>query len=326
MLRRALDTTLDLTVAGGYSRLGYALRKPGFQHILPRMDGKVVGVTGATSGIGLAAARGFAALGATVHLIVRSAERGKTARQEIREENVHADVRVALCDLSSLASARRLAERWEGRLDVLVHNAGVLTERRELSVDGIELTFATNVLGPFALTRLLRGALVDSAPARVINVSSGGMYGQRLAADDLQSEHGEWSGVRAYARSKRAEVVLAELWAQRLSGTGVVVHAMHPGWVETPGLRDSLPGFRRLTKPILRTPEQGADTIVWLGAAEEPLRTSGGFWHDRRRRPRHLVPWTRETAAERERLWQACEELAAGEDPPGGPLAGPPGA
>ena len=92
---------------------------------------------------------------------------------------------------------------------------------------------------------------------------------------------------------------------------GVVVHAMHPGWADTPGVRSSLPTFYRLTRPLLRTPEQGADTIVWLAAAAEPGCSTGGFWHDRRRRPTHRLPWTRESAADREALWTACERLTS---------------
>ena len=121
------------------------------------------------------------------------------------------------------------------------------------------------------------------------------MYTQKLRVDDLQSERGEFDGPKVYARTKRAEVILTELWAEQLAGTGVVVHAMHPGWADTPGVRSSLPRFYTVTRPLLRTPAQGADTIVWLGAAAEPGRSSGRFWHDRRPRPTHLLPRTRET-------------------------------
>ncbi|HKH78665.1 MAG TPA: SDR family NAD(P)-dependent oxidoreductase, partial [Solirubrobacteraceae bacterium] len=143
------------------------------------MDGKVVLVTGATSGLGLAAAEGFARLGATVRLLARSVQRGERARAQIAARFPNSDVQVGLCDLSDLESVRRFAERLgeeTGRLDVLVNNAGALTSERALSVDGIELTFATNVLGPFLLTNLLVPLLEQSKPARVINVSSGGMY------------------------------------------------------------------------------------------------------------------------------------------------------
>ena len=195
-------------------------------------------------------------------------------------------------------------------MDVLVNNAGVLSPQRNLSADGIELTLATNVIGPFLLTNLLIGLLKDSAPARVINVSSGGMYTRGIRVEDLQNEQGRFDGAAAYARTKRAQVILTEIWAQRLAGTGVVVHAMHPGWADTPGVRSSLPSFYKATRPLLRTPAQGADTIVWLGAAIAPGQISGRFWHDRRERPTHLLPGTRETQCDRERLWEQCARLS----------------
>jgi NAD(P)-dependent dehydrogenase (short-subunit alcohol dehydrogenase family) len=136
------------------------------------------------------------------------------------------------------------------------------------------------------------------------------MYTQGLHVDDLQSRSGSFDGRVAYSRSKRAEVVLAERWAQELAGTGVVVHSMHPGWADTPGVRSSLPRFYGLMKPLLRTAEQGADTIVWLGAAAKPAQSSGGFWHDRRRRPTHLLPWTRESDEDRATLWAECVRLS----------------
>ena len=125
----------------------------------------------------------------------------------------------------------------EPRLDVLVNNAGVLPPERAVTADGNELALATNVLGPFLLTNLLIPLLTASAPARVINVSSGGMYTQRLHVEDLQSTGEKFDGPTVYARTKRAQVILTELWAKRLAGTGVVVHAMHPGWADTPGRR-----------------------------------------------------------------------------------------
>jgi NAD(P)-dependent dehydrogenase (short-subunit alcohol dehydrogenase family) len=142
------------------------------------------------------------------------------------------------------------------------------------------------------------------------------MYTQRINVEDLQSAHEKFDGPAVYARTKRAQVILTELWAKRLKGSGVVVHAMHPGWVDTPGLESSLPRFYGATKRLLRTPLQGADTIVWLGAAPEAARSSGGFWHDRRRRPTHRVPWTKETPKDRERLWAECERLSNPHDTP----------
>jgi len=313
MTSSLLDTALDLSVIGGYTNVGYRIRSRGWKP-LPRMEGKVVLITGATSGLGLAAAGGFARLGATVWLAVRNRERGEAARARILEHQGEAHLHVELCDLSRPESVRRFAERFTGetqRLDVLVNNAGVLTQEREVSADGIEITLATNVIGPFLLTQLLIPVLERSAPSRIVNVSSGGMYAQKLRVDDLQSEQGDFDGPTVYARTKRAEVVLTELWAQRLAGTGVTAHAMHPGWADTAGVRSSLPRFYRVTRPLLRSPDQGADTIVWLGAAAQPADSSGGFWHDRRRRPTHLLPRTRETEAERDRLWAECVALSS---------------
>jgi dehydrogenase/reductase SDR family protein 12 len=312
MIGSLLDATLDRTVVGGYTKVGYQLRRRWWRsEDFESMTGKSVLVTGATSGLGLAAAEGFARLGANLWLLARDRERGEDARAAVAEQT-SGEVRLELCDLADLSSVRAFAQGFTAaghRLDVLVNNAGVMSPQRARSADEIELTFAVNVVAPFLLTRSLLEPLRRAAPSRIINVSSGGMYTQRLQADDLQSEQGEFDGTAVYARSKRAEVILTEMWAQRLGGTGVSVHAMHPGWADTPGVRSSLPRFYRVTRPLLRTPAQGADTIVWLGAAREPGLSSGGFWHDRARRPVYLLPGTRETTADRERLWRACEEL-----------------
>ncbi len=312
-----IDTILDRSLLG-YTSVGYRIREHAWEpRELPRMDGQVVLITGATSGIGQAAAEGFAMLGASVKLLVRDQRRGERSRTEIVARSGNEDIQIELCDLSELAAVRKFAERFNAqtpRLDVLVNNAGVLTSERTLSAEGIELTFATNVLGPFVLTNALIPLLKRISPSRVVNVSSGGMYTQRLHVDDLQMAHEKFDGPVAYARSKRIEVILTELWAERFRDAGVVVHAMHPGWVDTPGLATSLPRFHRLTRPLLRTPQQGADTIVWLGTASEPARGSGEFWHDRRVRPTHRLPWTKESAQERERLWIECEQLVASID------------
>jgi NAD(P)-dependent dehydrogenase (short-subunit alcohol dehydrogenase family) len=294
-LASALDTALDRTVALSYGSTGLSLRRrlSNWPDDPPRMDGKVVVVTGATAGLGLAAAQGFAALGATVHVV---------GRNERKVEQVTAGVKggvPGVCDVSSLASLKAFTDGWTGPLDVLVNNAGVMPPQRTLTSDGIELTFATNVIGPFWLTRRLP---LDGA--RVITVASGGMYGQRLDRD-LQNE--DYTPVKAYARTKRCEVVLTELFAARMPAT--TVHSMHPGWADTPGVQESLSTFSKLTKPILRTPEQGADTIVWLGGSPVPLATSGLFWHDRRPRPTHLFGLNRETEADRQHLWAECVRL-----------------
>lgn len=302
-----LDTALDRALIG-YGNLGYLARRPGWDK-LPRLDGKVAIVTGAKTGLGRAAAKGLAELGATVRLAVRGREDGERVKAELAAEVPDAQLHVDELDASSLRDVRAYAAAFEGPLHVLVHNAGVMPAEREETEAGHERMLATHVLGPHLLTKLLRPAMPSGA--RVIWVASGGMYGQKLRADDLQYQRDDYKPTTGYARTKRAQVVLSELWAEELRGAGIVSHAMHPGWADTPGIASSLPGFRRLSRPILRSHEQGADTIVWLAAADEPSRSSGAFWHDRRERPTHYAGRTREGAADRRALWEACEALTA---------------
>lgn len=312
-----IDTLLDRSIALGYGKLGLELRRrlPDWPADPPRMDGQVALVTGAASGIGLAACRGFARLGAGVRAVARSEDRAREAAEQIRTAVPDADVRPLACDLSELAALRTLSDQLLAtgeRLDVLVHNAGVMPDERTRSRDGHELMFATHVLAPFALNAWLSDLLGRSAPARIITVSSGGMYGQRLPLGDPESEAAACSPLKLYARTKRQQVVLSELWAERLLDRGVVVHAMHPGWVETPGLTRSLPAFRAAARLILRDPEGGADTVIWLAAAPEALETTGRFWHDRRSRPTHYRLAADDDQPEaRQGLWDYCQAAVA---------------
>jgi dehydrogenase/reductase SDR family protein 12 len=310
----AIDTLLDRALLG-YGDVGLRVRSrlPGWPADPPRMDGRVVLVTGAASGIGLAACRGFARLGASVRAVARNEARAHDAARQIIDAVPGADVRALACDASSLRALRDLADRLcaeEARLDVLVNNAGTMPDERSRSPEGHELMFATHVLAPFALISWLAPLLERSAPARVINVSSGGMYAQSLPSGDLSSEDVRYSPKRLYARTKREQVVITEQWAEELDGRGVVVHAMHPGWVDTKGLREWLPAFRALTRLIVRTPEEGADTIVWLGGAPRALERTGLFWHDRRPRPTHYrLGASEDGPTERRRLWELCRRL-----------------
>lgn len=310
-LHSLIDTALDRTLIG-YGNVGYLVRRRSWPAgDLPpgALRGRVAIVTGAKTGLGRATAHGLAALGAKVHMVVRGREAGEQAREDILREVPGAEIVVDECDVSSLASVRAYAEAFSGPLHVLIHNAGVMPPEREVSEDGIELTFATHVAGPHLLTALLRPALKDGAPSRVIWVASGGMYGQKLPIDDLQTERGTYRPAVVYARTKRAQVIMAQKWAERLRDDGIVVHAVHPGWVDTPGVDRWLPKFKAITRPLLRTPEQGADTFVWLAAAEEPGRTTGRFWHDREARPLHYISKTKESAADRGALWAEVERL-----------------
>ena len=296
----------------GFTRLGYRWRRRCWKPLTVSLRGRTGVVTGATSGLGRAAASQLAALGARVILVGRDPAKAEATRKEIVAATGNADVAVALADLSLLAEVRKLARqllRNEPRIHVLVNNAGVLLGRRTTTAEGNETTLATNLLAPFLLTQLLLPRLRESAPSRIVNVSSGGMYAAGLALDDLQFERAAYDGSRAYARTKRALVVLTELWADQLRDSGVVVHAMHPGWADTPGVASSLPGFHALTRRFLRTADQGADTITWLAAAPEAAATSGGFWLDREPHTANVFPGTDASPAERQQLWDALARL-----------------
>jgi dehydrogenase/reductase SDR family member 12 len=317
LINELVDTLLDRSIALGYGTVGLRIRGrlPDWPADPPRMDGAVVLVTGAASGLGLASAVGFARLGATVHALARSPERSGEAVARIRAAVPGADVRTAACDVSSLTAIRAFASEFtsrERRLDVLVNNAGVMPDDRTLSPDGHELMFATHVLAPLAMSAELAPVLERGAPSRVINVSSGGMYGQALPVGDWESRASRYSPKRFYARTKREEVVASEILAERLRGRGVSVHSMHPGWADTEGVQRWMPVFRAVTNPIIRSPEDGADTIVWLGGAPDALGQTGLFWHDRRPRPTHYrLGASPDTDADREAFWRYCTDALA---------------
>ncbi len=306
-----LDELLDRTIAPGYSRLGFAVRQWRWPTSDPPRDtlvGATVLVTGANSGIGKAIAAGVAALGATVLMTVRDQARGESARRDILAVDPNADLAVERCDVSTLPDVRAFTadlSRRHARLDAVIHNAGVMAAQRTETADGHELCLATHVLGPLLLTEQLLPLLAAAPDPRVVLMSSGGMYTQSLAVDDIEYRTGRYHGATAYARSKRIQVALTPLLAQRWRGRSVMVAAMHPGWADTPGIAQALPGFRRLTRPILRTPEQAADTAIWL-AATTPTPPSGYFWHDRRTRPTHYLPATHYTEAQLRQVWRYC--------------------
>jgi NAD(P)-dependent dehydrogenase (short-subunit alcohol dehydrogenase family) len=318
--RARLGSTLDLlaqaTVIASFSRVGLTVRSrllPEFTAAPPPAAGRVVLITGATSGIGHAAAVALACQGATVHFLARDRGRAERAQRQIKAASGSPFVSYGLADLEDLGSVRAFAREFRSaysRLDILIHNAATIHPSYRTDPAGIELTYAGQVVAPFLLTAMLLPRLRTAGAARVITVSSGGMYTKRLDLTALPPAPAGFRGVTAYAQVKRAQVVLSAEWARRVAGTDVAFHAMHPGWADTPGIAAALPRFRRVMRPLLRTPEQGADTITWLATADPALLGSGGFWHDRRRRPEYLLPWTREDASARNLLWERCARAA----------------
>lgn len=315
---RGIAGVADLLVAPGFGAPGYALRAATWDPASIPVDlrGRTYAVTGAGSGIGRAAAAAFLGRGARVEFLCRDGRRGEEAVRAIGARA--GDARVRVLDVESLASVRALAGEWEREgavLDGLVHNAGALFAARARTVDGIERTFALHVVGPFALTHLARERLRPGA--RVAFVASGGMYAQSLRPDDLQSAQGPFDGVKVYARAKRAQVLLAQRFARDWTPvTGIEFASMHPGWVDTDALRSALPRFRTIMRPLLRTPAQGADTVVWLLASPSTPALDGGFFFDRlARRIDTPLASTRASRADVDLLWAECERLMRGKHP-----------
>ena len=310
-----VDGLLDATIVLSFDRSGFRRHAAGFraEDLEVSLAGKTCLVTGGNSGIGKAAATQFAARGAGVFLLCRSRERGEAAAEEIRRATGNAAVRVEELDVSEKQSIRAFVRRFRpSRVDVLVNNAGVLPDRRVATGDGVEQTLATNLLGPYLLTELLLPKLEAAPDARVVSVASGGMYTQKLDVEALRSGGPDpFDGVVQYARTKRALVVLNELWAERHRKRGVTFFAMHPGWADTPGVQSSLPRFRAATKGVLRTPEEGADTVVWLAVAPSLSMRNGLFWFDREPVSTHYLPWTTESPEERQALARSLQALAA---------------
>jgi dehydrogenase/reductase SDR family protein 12 len=318
-----VDALLEAPVVTSFTRLGHDIRSR-IEHWSPvasyDLTGRVVLLTGATSGLGLSAAETLARCGASVILLGRDAAKTERVRADLATRTGNTNLTTVVADMGDLDAVRAAAAQVladHDRLDVLIHNAGALTNDRRESPQGIEATVASQVVGPFLLTALLFDRLAASAPARVLTMSSGGMYATGLTVDDLEMADADYKGAEQYARAKRAQVTLNEMWAQRFADSGVSFHAVHPGWADTPGVAESLPTFRRVVGPLLRTPAQGADTLVWLAADDgEPLTTSGRFWLDRRARSLHKLPTTRrtDTPERRAQLWQWCVDQS-GIDP-----------
>lgn len=293
---RLADSALETSVVGGFSRVGYAVRSrleswgdP------PDAAGRTVVVTGATSGLGLAIAQRLAALGAHVHLVGRDERRLEDAVASVTR-TARGAVRGHRSDLSSLADTASLATRLaslSSPIDVLIHNAGSLLARYTLTSEGVETTLATHLLSPYLLTEGLVASASFAPRARVIVMTSGGMYTERFDLSRLEMGPRDYRGSVAYARAKRAQTVLVAGWQRRLGPGGLAFHLVHPGWAATPGVARGLPVFFAAMRPLLRSPAQGADTAVWLSGLPAGEPEAGRLWMDRHPRTLHRLRRTR---------------------------------
>ena len=278
----------------------------------PSLEGKTALITGGNRGIGKATAVGLAALGARIVIVSRDAGHGETAREEIAQLTGNERVTMLACDFNSLENVRQLAQRYKALdwpLHILINNAGIMAFKRQLTADGHESNFGINYLAHFLLTQELTGILTASAPARIINVSSSLHHKGRLDLDDLSIEDG-YSGMDAYGRSKLAQILHASELARRLASAGVTANSVHPGVVATDIMRSSrgVMGLivKTFSRRFLRTNEQGADTVVYLAAADKVADDSGYFWANRRKTRVSKAAADAELAA---RLWQVSLDL-----------------
>ncbi|WP_138445114.1 SDR family NAD(P)-dependent oxidoreductase [Sinomonas susongensis] len=281
---------------------------------MPSTDGRLALVTGATGGIGGAIAAALAREGLRVVVVGRTQGRAENAIRDIRSLVPSAELEPLVCDLSSQASIRSATREFSAhheRLDVLVNAAGVFRKERHTTADGLELTFATNVMGYFLTTNLLLDALKRAATGsfvpRVVNVTS--RYGRtRLDFTDLQTSRSRYSYFRSTPPTMLARVLLTQEFAKRLHGTGVVVNAVHPGLVKNTALLHDVGGpFRWVTNTFGKPAEKAADTAVWLATSAEGAVFTGKLWANRKMLP---TPGMGSDEAARKRLWDECVRLA----------------
>ncbi|MGA2793513.1 MAG: SDR family oxidoreductase [Roseiarcus sp.] len=277
------------------------------------MQGKICLVTGATLGIGKETALGLARKGAHVVIVGRDESRTRQTAAWIAKESGNAQVDFLVADLSSQAEVRRLAAAFASiypRLDVLINNAGAIFTKRELTVDGVERTWALNHLAEFLLTKLLLDKLAASAPARIVNVSSDAHTGGAIAFDNLQGEK-KYGGMRAYAQSKLANILFTFALARRLAGKGVTANCLHPGVVAT-GFGHNTPGLVNtllsLARPFLLTPEKGAATSIYLASSPEVANVSGKYFV--KCKPAASSKLSTDVALQ-EKLWELSERQTA---------------
>jgi NAD(P)-dependent dehydrogenase (short-subunit alcohol dehydrogenase family) len=287
---------------------------------LASMSGKMCIVTGANSGIGKETALGLAQMGARVVMVCRNAEKGKAALEEIRRESGSSQVDLLIADMSSQASVRALAEQIRQkypRLDVLVNNAGGAPPTRTLSADGIEMTLATNHLGPALLTLLLLDLLKASAPSRVINVSSvEAQSPARLDMDDLQFERRKYGNIAAYRQSKLLMNTFTFELARRLGGTGVTANCLHPGAVATNIWSAAAPLILKpiikpiiaVVKPLMLTSRQGSAVSLYLATSPEVAQVSGEYFV--KSKPAKSNPLSRDPKLMAE-VWRCTEKMTS---------------
>ncbi|MEC8002161.1 MAG: SDR family NAD(P)-dependent oxidoreductase [Pseudomonadota bacterium] len=304
--RNAKADTKTLSALRTFTRHGYVTGRKVWAPMSERMEGRHVVLTGANSGIGLAAAIDLALAGASLTLVVRDEAKAAQTAKSIKEATGRTDIEFEFGDLSLLKDTDALIDRLLAKgdtIDVLINNAGALFNDHTMTSEGLEKSYALLLLSPWRLCERLLPLLKNhDETARVINVVSGGMYAERLNLKRLNMTSDGYRGARAYAQCKRALSIMTEVWAERWQDHNIVVNAMHPGWSDTPGVQKSLPLFRRLTRLVLRSHAEGADTVVWMARSNQAALSTGKLFLDREPRSTYLLGNNVESQEDRKAL------------------------
>ncbi|MEC7838798.1 MAG: SDR family NAD(P)-dependent oxidoreductase [Chlamydiota bacterium] len=304
-----LSQILDSSIIFSFDRSGFLRHSKDFKDENWCGKGKVALITGANSGIGYVTAEILLKYNVNVHIFCRSEASGKEAVEKLKSSNSDGTITLHTLDISD----KKAIDRWlkseaPPHVDILVNNAGGMSSSLNFNTENIEITWATHLLGHYFLTSGLIEQRSLSKGSRVITVSSGGMYLQKLDLSDLLWKKQKYDKYRAYANAKRAQVILTQLWDEQL-GPSIRFSTMHPGWVDTKGVKEAMPTFHRLLGPRLRSPKQGADTIIWLALTQEKY-PGGKLWFDRKIVAEHKFNFTKESVTGRNKLWNLLKSFA----------------
>lgn len=298
---------LDKTIVFSFDKTGYKRHLLQFpQETYQSQQGKKALITGGNSGLGFSIAKGLASAGINLHLVCRNQEKGLEAVKILQQDYPNITIDLSMVDLSELAQVDKFCDSLSGPFDYIIHNAGAMPAEKEVSSEGYEKIFASQVFAPFIINFRLAKLNKLSPHARIIFISSGGMYLQKLNLSDLNFTKTAYNHYKAYANAKRAQIILTKLFATYLPQ--YTFSSMHPGWANTPGVQTYMPLFFRILKHRLRTSEEGADTAIWLAltATDYP---SGKFWFDRTETSPHLLKSTETSVEEEQQLWDLCQKV-----------------
>ena len=296
MFRNTCEKLLDYSIYFSFDRSGYLRHQKDFTPLdISELKNKVGIVTGGTSGIGLEVVDFFKKAGTKVYVSSRSAN----------SQNNSEKIKFISLDMSCFKSVKKFCDNFEGKVDYLILNAGGMPESLDLNEFGIESQFASQVIGHYLMFRLLHDQNKLEKGARVIWTASGGMYLTKFDKQFIYGKKIPYDKVATYANAKRAQVILNKMLARKFD---VFQAVMHPGWVDTPGVRTAIPGFFKFTKKRLRLPNEGADCINWLVSTKDAI-PSGGLWFDRKLRKKVVFPWTKNTKDECDYVLSSCESI-----------------